>query len=177
MQSCWKAKQRHQALIWAGDLYFIAQSPLKWFWRHRESRTSLNKTLLTHEDCLHSTELPCLSQTLMRWMRMRGCKDRDEDEEERVQLESPASWFLEKRSAQGQAESLCRELLRFIAAWKGNLLKLALFVASEPQWPSEKERASQALGPGTSDAHSTRVFLLAAMKPTWGPGRKIMGKA
>lgn len=58
------------------------------------------------------------------------------------------SWRAAKDTCPGQAESLRRELLCFIAAWKGNILNLAPFVAPEQWGSNEKERASQALGPG-----------------------------
>lgn len=91
--------------------------------------------------------------------------DMDGDEGEGVQPEISASWFLEglqERYAQGQAQSLCRERLCFIATGKGNILNLAPLVAPEEPQSSEKDRAPQALGQA-SDGHGFRVFLLTAM--------------
>lgn len=75
----------------------------------------------------------------------------DGDVGEGVQPEISASWFLEglqERYAQGEAESLRRERLCFIATGKGNVLNLVPLVAPEEPWSSEKDRAPQALGPG-----------------------------
>lgn len=100
----------------------------------------------THVAPSHLNSCISLSIKTLMWVW-----DGARDEGEGVQWEISASWFLEglqERYAQGQAESLCRELLCFIAAGKENDLNLAPLVAPEERWSSEKERAPQALGPG-----------------------------
>lgn len=174
MWNCWKPKQLTPSFNLGRRFSLILYCPVTYTvaWKHRESTTSLDKTLLTKEDCLRSADVTalsrCLSQTLLRvW-------DRDGDEGARVQLGSSASWFLEeqpKRRAQGQAESLRRELLCFIAAWEGSVVNLA------PLWLQNnnglvRKRGHHKLWGQASGACSIRVFLLAAPQ---GLGEKSRG--